>query len=235
MKFKILIVLLSFYAFSNAQSVESIAVKISEQMCKCISENKQITSLTVANNHCEQETLNNLDPLLSSKEIDFVQTGSNLTNIRRRLFLLVNENCTYLRETLNPNLKIEKREEFPISLTSDSYDQINSMEGELISVQGTVKKIKTVNGLPYFLIESDGHVLFVSGAFKSGFEIEGNHVKILGYVKPIQKNKAFKKMQKGHTQQINAYGVVNTADHDFAYFPGFENKMSVWREGRLPK
>ncbi len=113
---------------------------------------------------------------------------------------------------------------------------LEKWDGEIIACDVEVVEVqKGYLEKPYFKVRlENGGEFWVGSLVKSGYEIKGAKLRLLGYFAKIQKDDIASKFNKD-SFHILAFAIIDLATKQLAMLPGANLQIKEWLSGSIPK
>ncbi|SHM82759.1 hypothetical protein [Polaribacter sp. KT 15] len=242
---KIVTLILTFSSLSIlGQSVESITKKISIKICECIDENvKNSSEIKTEFNRCYDKEFNFIFNIIDSKEHKILIENGNLSKVKNGIIPYLDNNCEKIRKVTTSEIENtaekasnKKIKSFPINFTEKKWKKIKRWKNEIIALEGEVIEIReSRQKTPYSKLKIGEKEIWVISMIDSKFEKVGNKLRVVGYLFEIAENDSqFERKIHNEKYHILAFGILNTKNKKLAYFPGSENQIKEWINGKIP-
>lgn len=228
---------------SFAQSIETITEKISNKICACINDNiNSYSEIKLEFNRCYDKEFNQIFSLVDSAEQKILVRQSALGKIKEGIIPTLNTNCEKVRTLIRSEVEnsIEPAANSvsnpcPTNFKGNDLKKIKKRDGEIIAFNGLVTKVYTAhNDKPYYEVKLEGgNTIWIASLVNSGFEVEGNIIRILGYVAKVENNEIAERYNKTD-YHILAFCVIDMKTKQMAMMPGSELQIKEWMNGKIP-
>ncbi|MDR3681978.1 MAG: hypothetical protein P4L41_18550 [Flavipsychrobacter sp.] len=112
---------------------------------------------------------------------------------------------------------------------------VKGWAGKIIAFNAIIVEIKDgYAGKPYYKVALDTGQIWVASLMKSGYEVPGNPVRILGYFSDVEQDSVAAKYNKT-TYQVLAFGVVDLSTKQISMVPDAKLQVQEWIDGKMPK
>lgn len=236
-----IILLISINTFS--QSVESIVERVSNEICDCIGDIKDKSELKKKLKECSDDKINFIMNNSTKAENKVLLEGDNLKKVITQIEPYVLTNCENVRKIIKKDLdnetdKVSADENinpFPTNFTGKDLKKIKKLDGEIIAFNGLVTQVYTAhNDKPYYEVKLEGgNTIWIASLVKSGYEVKGNILRILGYVSKTENDEFAKKYNKTN-YHILAFCIIDMKSKQMAMLPGSELQIKEWMNGKIP-
>lgn len=226
---------------SFAQSVESITEKITDKICECISEDiKEYSEIKPEFNKCYDKEFNQIFSIVDSTEQKILIQKGALEKVKNGIIPTLNERCIKIRKLMKTDLENSTntitKNPCPTNFDSKNLREIKKLNGEIVAFNGLVTKVHTThNDKPYYQVKLEGgKTIWIASIVKSGYEKEGNILRLLGYVSKVGNDQIAKKHNDSDFH-ILAFCVIEMDTNQMAMMPGSELQVKEWMNGTIPK
>ena len=237
----LILTLISLTSFG--QSIETITEKISDKICGCIKDDiKSYSEIKPEFNRCYDKEFNQIFSLVDSAEQKILIQDGALEKIKNGIIPTLNSTCEKIRKIIQSELdnSIEPAANSstvpcPTNFTGNDLKKIEKRNGEIIAFNGLVTQVYTAhNDKPYYEVKLEGgKTIWIASLVKSGYEVEGNIVRILGYVAKVENDEFAEKYNKTD-YHILAFCVIDMKTKQMAILPGSELQIKEWIAGKIP-
>lgn len=234
--------IISINTFS--QSVESIVKRVSNEICDCVGEIKDKTELKKKLKECSDDKINFIMNNSTKSENKVLLEGDNLKKVIAQIESYVLNNCENVKEIIQKDLDNETEKvsadknvnPFPTNFTGKDLKNIKKLDGKIIAFNGLVTKVYTAhNDKPYYEVKLEGgNTIWIASLVKSGYEVKGNILRILGYVAKTG-NDEYAKKYNNTDYHILAFCIIDLKSKQMAMLPGSELQIKEWMNGKIPR
>lgn len=231
-----------------SQSVKSITKRVSDEICECVGEINDKSELKKKLKECSDDKINFIMNNSTKDENKVLLKGDNLKKVINRIEPYVLTNCENVKRIIANDLdkevdKVSKNEmnnPFPTNFNekelkralkdSKNYvGKVTSFDAEIIQVE------KSRNDTPYYEAKIGKKTIWIISMMNSEFLKVGNTVRVVGYFVLIDKEKDEYEL-KFHNQKFHilSFGVIDIKSKNLSYFPGSQNQMKEWMNGKIP-
>ena len=242
---KIVTLILTMFSLSTfSQSVESITEKISTKICECIDEDvKNSSEIKSEFNRCYDKEFNFIFNIIDSKEQKILIKNGNLTKVKNGIIPYLDNNCEKVKkittseiyETVK-NASDKNLKSFPTNFTERKWKRIKKWKNKIIALEGEIVEVRqSIRNTPYSKLKIGEKEIWVISMVDSKFEKVGEKLKFVGYLFEISENdNKFEREIHNEKYHILAFGILNVENKELAYFPGSENQIKEWINGKIP-
>ncbi|NQX81120.1 MAG: hypothetical protein HRT66_03870 [Flavobacteriaceae bacterium] len=242
---KILTLILTIISLTSfAQSIETITEKISNKICDCINDDiNSYSEIKSEFNRCYDKEFNQIFSLVDSAEQKILVQKGALDKIKDGIITTLNTNCEKVRtliqseveNSIEPAVK-SVSDPCPTNFKGNDLKKIKKLDGEIIAFNGLVTQVYTAhNDKPYYEVKLEGgNTIWIASLVNSGYEVEGNIIRILGYVGKVENDEIVKKYNKTD-YHILAFCVIDMKTKQMAMMPGSELQIKEWMDGKIPR
>ncbi|BAO75201.1 hypothetical protein WPG_0971 [Winogradskyella sp. PG-2] len=228
----LILTLISLTSF--AQSIETITEKISDKICKYMSDElKEYSEIKPEFNRCYDKEFNFIFNIVDSNEHKILVQNGALEKVKNRIIPTLNEKCEKIRKLIKTDLEnsTESGTKNPCPTNFDSKDlrKIKKRNGEIVAFNGLVTKVHTAhNDKPYYQVKLEGgKAIWIASLVKSGFEKEGKILRLLGYVSEVG-NDEIAKEYNDSDYHILAFCIIEMDTKQMSMLPGPELQIKEW-------
>jgi len=238
--------LISMNIFS--QSIESITKRVSDEICDCVGEIKDKAELKKKLKECSDEKINFIMNNSTKEENKVLLKGDNLKKVINRIEPYVLSHCENVKRIIANDLnnevdKVSENKEispFPTNFNEKDLKRAlkNSKNyvGKIISFDAEIVRVENSrNDTPYYEAKIGKKTIWIISMMNSDFLKVGNTVRVVGYFMLIDKEKD-KYELKFHNKKFHilSFGVIDIKSKKLSYFPGSQNQMKEWMNGKIP-
>lgn len=191
-------------------------------------------------NRCYDKEFNFIFNITDSTEHKILVQNGALEKVKKGIIPTLNQKCEKVRKLIKANLEkpntSSTKEACPTNFESKDLKKIKKRNGEIVAFNGLVTQVheKDAN-TPYYQVKlMGGKTIWIAPLIKSGYEKEGNILRLLGYVAEVGKDKIAKKYHNSK-YHILVFCVVDMNSKQMAMFPGAEIQVKEWMNGTIPK
>src|SRR5690606_35530723 len=134
---------------------------------------------------------------------------------------------------------------FPINTDGSIVDTINvyknknrikELEGKFFAFDAKIIEIhKAHQGKPYYLVEfTNGNRIWIASLIKSGYEKEGNVLRILGILSQINEDDKIANKYNDTKYHILLFALVDIESKQASMLPAAEEQGKEWMNGKIP-
>ena len=241
MKILILLIILTLSVNGYSQSAETLAAKISSQICDCVGKLKNYSELKSKLDTCHDQAMNNVFINANEAEIAILGDVDKLKSIKSGLEFHIKSTCSLIKSLINKELKEttesavnKKQNSFPTNFSGKDIKKIKRWEGRVIAFDAEIGRVeKSRRNTPYYQVSLGSKTLWVASMIDSGYERVGNKVRVVGYSMLISKDEYERKFHNDDFHVL-VFGLVDLTSKQLAYFPGSEQQMKEWMNGKIP-
>jgi hypothetical protein len=236
-------ILKSISLTSFGQSIETITEKLSDKICSCIKDDIiSYSEIKPEFNRCYDKEFNQIFSLVNSAEQKILIQDGALEKVKNGIIPTLNSTCGKIRKLIQLELdnSIEPAVNSstvpcPTNFTGNDLKEIEKRNGDIIAFNGLVTQVYTAhNGKPYYEVKFEGgKTIWIASLVKSGYEVEGNTLRILGYVVKVE-NDEFAERYNKTDYHILAFSVIDMKTKQMAILPGSELQVKEWIAGKIP-
>ena len=241
---KILPLILIFTSLiSFSQSIETITDKISGRICECMNDSiKSYSEIKPEFNRCYDKEFTQIFSIVDSSEQKILIEQGALEKINRGLLPTLNSNCDIIRDlrqaemdNFTENSVNSSSDPCPTNFKGKDLKKIKKRDGEIIAFNGLVTRVYTAhNDKPYYEVKLEGgNTIWIASLVKSGYEVKGNIIRILGYVAQVENDEFAKKYNKTD-YHILAFCLIDMSSKQMSIVPGSELQVKEWMNGIIP-
>ncbi len=112
---------------------------------------------------------------------------------------------------------------------------LKSWAGKIIAFNAIVMEVEDgYPGKPYYRVAMDTGELWIASLMKSGYEVPGKPVRILGYFSDVEQDTIAAKYNKTK-YQVLAFGIVDLSTKQLSMVPDAKPQVQEWIDGKIPK
>lgn len=238
----LILTLISLTSFS--QSIESITEKVSNKICDCIKDDiSSYSEIKPEFNRCYDKEFNQIFSQVDSEEQKILVQQSALEKIKNKIIPTLNSNCEKIRSVIQSEVEnsVEpaannNSEPCPTNFTGKDLKKIKKLNGKIVAFNGLVTEVHSAhNDKPYYQVKLEGgKTIWIASLLNSGYEEEGQILRILGYVSEVN-NDEIAKTHNETDYHILAFCVIEMDGQQMAMMPGSEFQVKEWMKGTIPK
>lgn len=242
---KITLIILTLVSLTSfGQNIESITEKVADKICNCLKEDiSSYEEIKPEFNRCYDKEFNDIFNVVNSEEQQILVQPGVLEQIKEGIIPTLNTNCEKIRTIIQTDLESfteatasSNSEACPTNFIGKDLKRIKKLEDEIIAFDGLIIEIHAAqNGKPYYKVElEDGSTVWIASLIKSGYEKEGNMIRILGFVSKVDDDGIAKKYNQTD-YHILAFCIIDINSQQIAMLPGSELQVKEWLNGTVPK
>jgi hypothetical protein len=235
----IILTLVSLTSF--AQSIETITEKISDKICECMSDElNEYSEIKPEFNRCYDKEFNFILNIVDSTEHKILVKKGALEKVKNGIIPTLNERCEKIRKLIKSDLESstepETKNPCPTNFDSKDLRKIKKRNGEIVAFNGLVTNVHTAdNDKPYYQVKLEGgKTIWIASLVNSGFEKEGQILRLLGYISEVGNDETAKQYNDSE-YHILAFCVIEMDNKQMAMMPGSELQIKEWMNGTIPK
>jgi hypothetical protein len=237
---------LTFLISTNvfSQSVESIVERVSNEICDCVGVITDKSELRKKLKECSDEKINNIMNNSTKAENEVLLEGNNLQKVITQIEPYVILHCEDVKRIIEQDLdhevdKVSNDKNItacPTNFTGKDLKKIKKLDGEIVAFNALVTKVYSAhNDKPYYEVKlQGGKTIWIASLVNSGYEKEGNIIRLLGYVSGVKDDEFAKKYNKTD-YHILAFCVIDLESMQMAMMPGSDAQVKEWLNGQIPK
>lgn len=241
---KITTLILSLITLTSfGQSIETITEKISDKICDCIKDDiSSYSEIKPEFNRCYDKEFNYIFSIVDSSEQKILVQPGALEKVKNGIIPTLNANCEKIRAVIQTDLDnsvepaaASTSDPCPTNFKGKDLKKINKLNGEIIAFNGLVTKVYSAhNDKPYYQVKLEGgNTIWIASLVNSGYEKEGNILRLLGYVSEVEKDEIAEKYNKTD-YHVLAFCVIDMDSKQMAMMPGSELQVKEWMNGKIP-
>lgn len=227
---------------SVCQSLESITEKISDKICNCIHVKSSYSEVKPEFNRCYDKEFNHIFSIVDSIEHKLLIQSGALEEVKNGIIPTLNGNCEKIRTLIQSEIENtaehaakESENPCPTNFIGKDVKKIERRIGKIVDFNGLVTQVYTSYEKPYYEVKLEGgNTIWIASLVKSGYEVEGNIMRILGYVAEVENDEFAEKHNKSG-YHILALCVIDMKTKQMAMVPGSELQIKEWMNGKIPK
>jgi len=238
----LILTLVSLTSFS--QSIESITEKVSDKICDCMKDDiDSYAEIEPEFNRCYDKEYNQIFSLVNSEEQKILVQQDALEKIKNGIIPTLNSNCEKIRSIIQAEVEnsVEpaansNTEPCPTNFTGKDLKIIKKLNGEIVAFNGLVTEVHSAhNDKPYYQVKLEGgNTVWIASLVNSGYEKEGQIIRLLGYVSEVIDDEIAEKYNQTD-YHILAFCIIDMESKQMAMMPGSELQVKEWMNGTIPK
>lgn len=225
----------------SAQSIETITQKISDKICNCMNSNMtSYSEIKPEFDRCYDKEFNFIFNMIDTEEQKIITQQGALEKVKNGIIPNLNANCNKIRTLIESEVEnsmdAEVENPCPTNFESKDLEKIEEFDGEIVAFNGLVTEVhSSYNDKPYYQVKLEGgETIWIASLLKSGYEIEGKILRLLGYVSKVEDDEIAKKYNQT-AYHVLVFCVVELDSKQIAMLPGSELQVKEWISGRIPK
>lgn len=229
---------------SFSQSIETITIKITDKICDCIKDDiSSYSEIKPEFNRCYDKEFHQIFSLVDSSEQKILVQPGALEEIKNGIIPNLNTNCDKIRAVIQADLDnsvepaaTSTSDPCPTNFKGKDLKKIGKRNGEIVAFNGLVTKVYSAHkDKPYYQVKLEGgNTIWIASLVNSGYEKEGNILRLLGYVSEVGQDDIAQNYNRTD-YHVLAFCVIDMNSKQMAMMPGSELQVKEWMNGKIPK
>lgn len=244
MRYRIISLIFTLVGLAGfSQTIDSITEKVADNICDCIKDDiSSYDEIKPEFNRCYDKEFNQIFNVVDAAEQKLLLEDGALDKVSKAIIPVLNSSCEKIRsiiesdieDTVEPAVASDK-EPCPTNFSGKDIKQIEKWYGEIAAFNGLVTKVYiTDKDKPYYEVKLEGgNTIWIASLVNSGYEIEGNVIRILGYVSEVVNDEVAKEFNDTN-YHVLAFCVIDIKGGQMATVPGTEVQVKQWINGTVP-